>query len=260
MDRWHQTDKSVRFLGITIDSRLTWKDHIDHLSNTLSKATYAIRKIEKTAGKIAARTAYFSLFQSRINYGIETWGHSSHTKAILVLQKRALRGMLGETALCSAKPLFKQERILTVYAIYISRGLNAIHRKRETAERQGDQHDYETRNRTLLKAAFSRLATTSHHYKMTTLYNMLPEEWRSAPTSRFRRRLQSHLSTTCPYSLEEFVQDLPNEPSSNIYLNCKYYYCFPFIYILISDVLYIIFFHYYRILFYSEIDPLQRAK
>jgi hypothetical protein len=38
--------KSTRFLGLIIDSSLSWKDHISELTSKLNKACYAIRAIK----------------------------------------------------------------------------------------------------------------------------------------------------------------------------------------------------------------------
>jgi len=40
------TDQSLTFLGLTIDTSLTWQYHIGELTSRLSKASYAIRSIK----------------------------------------------------------------------------------------------------------------------------------------------------------------------------------------------------------------------
>jgi hypothetical protein len=36
----------IKFLGLTIDSTLSWKDHVTELSSRLNKACYALRAIK----------------------------------------------------------------------------------------------------------------------------------------------------------------------------------------------------------------------
>ena len=62
MDRWEKTGPAVRLLGIYIDPRLTWRDHIEWLRTSLARATYAVRRINQTVDWQTARTAYFALF------------------------------------------------------------------------------------------------------------------------------------------------------------------------------------------------------
>ena len=85
----------MNFLGIEIDPRLTWLDHINSLLKKLTKATYAVRRMEKTAGHEPARSAYFALFHARMAYAIEIWGHSTHIKLVLGQQKKAVRAVGG---------------------------------------------------------------------------------------------------------------------------------------------------------------------
>ena len=45
-DRKIATTKSLKFLGLTIDTTLTWKHHTSELIPRLNKACYAIRSIK----------------------------------------------------------------------------------------------------------------------------------------------------------------------------------------------------------------------
>jgi len=42
-DRKIATAQILKFLGLTFDTNLTWKHHIDELTSRLNKACYAIR-------------------------------------------------------------------------------------------------------------------------------------------------------------------------------------------------------------------------
>ena len=204
MDRWETTQKPVKFLGITLDARLTWSSHIESLSKLLSRAIYAIRRINKTAGYEASRVAYFSMFQARMSYGIQTWGHSSHTKTILILQKRAVRGLTSEHPLTNAKPLFQKHRILTVYAVYLLYCLCDIHRTR-MKDPVVHNHQYDTRKKNDLRPDYRRLTTTAHYTKPVKIYNSLPDQWKTETNRRFKLTLTQHLLEAPPYDVDEFV-------------------------------------------------------
>ena len=208
MDRWENPGEPVQFLGICIDPRLTWNDHVDQLCKTLSKATYAIRRTEKTAGYCAARVAYLSLFHTRMSYGIETWGHGAHTMRILILQKRAIRSLTGEVPRTQAKPLFQKHKLLTVYAVYILRTLCTVHKSVGQIPKQTDHHSYATRAGTNLRPDFSRLTTTAHYTRPVRMYNSLPKEWKSQAPKAFRRTLKEHLLCLPPYGIEEFMSTI----------------------------------------------------
>ena len=211
MDRWQKAEMPVRFLGIELDPRLSWASHIEKLAKTLSKITFAIRRVERTAGLEAARVAYMSMFHARMLYGIETWGHSIHTKTILLLQKRAVRSLTSEHPMTHAKPLFKRHNILTVYAAYLLRFLMSIHKNKTNMTTHADQHAYLTRNRNNLRAGFSRLTTTAYFFRQVNIYNTLPACWKDQPSKTFQRSLKCFLIKTAPYSIDEFKSFIREE-------------------------------------------------
>ena len=90
-----QEGTSVKFLGIQLDPRLTWRAHIESLLPVLSSAIYAIRRIRSTINAEAAKSTYYALFHSRMTYAIRTWGSSCHCNKVLMLQKKAIRAIEG---------------------------------------------------------------------------------------------------------------------------------------------------------------------
>jgi hypothetical protein len=70
---------STNFLGLIIDSTLSWKHHIDILR---SKLFYAIRTVKSLMTQESLRIIYFSYFHSVMTYGIIFWGNSSYCSNI----------------------------------------------------------------------------------------------------------------------------------------------------------------------------------
>ena len=66
---------TAKFLGIYIDKHLTWSQHIDQLCTSISKSVFAINRVKYILPYAALRALYFSLVQSRLQYGIEAWGN-----------------------------------------------------------------------------------------------------------------------------------------------------------------------------------------
>ena len=64
------TVQSLKFLGLTIDSNLTWKHHIGELTSRMDKACYAIRSIKSFMSLGVLRSTYFSYAHSVLSYGI----------------------------------------------------------------------------------------------------------------------------------------------------------------------------------------------
>ena len=84
-----------RYLGILIDSNLSWKFHIDYICHKVSKTVGIIAKLRHFVPRHVLLTLYHSLILPYISYGICSWGHAAetHLHKLLVLQKRALRLM-----------------------------------------------------------------------------------------------------------------------------------------------------------------------
>ena len=67
----------VKYLGIILDSRLTWKIHIDELCKNLGRTVGMLFKIRYQCNKKVLRSLYFSLFESHLSYGLPVWGSAN---------------------------------------------------------------------------------------------------------------------------------------------------------------------------------------
>ena len=84
----------VKYLGVPIDSNLTWKQHMLFISLKISKSALGI--ISRLSDFVPTDTLlsiYRSLIQPYITYGIAVWGQAAQTNLdkLLILQKRVLR-------------------------------------------------------------------------------------------------------------------------------------------------------------------------
>ncbi|XP_047103090.1 uncharacterized protein LOC124721939 [Schistocerca piceifrons] len=80
--------ESAKFLGITVDSCLGWKDHFSNISNKRSSAVFAPRQIKSLITVDDVPMVYFSYFNAIMSYGKEIWGHSTEAIKIFKLQNR----------------------------------------------------------------------------------------------------------------------------------------------------------------------------
>ena len=62
------------FLGIIIDENLTMQNHVEMVTNKLSKITGILNKLKFIYPQNILLTIYNSLFVSHINYGSLVWG------------------------------------------------------------------------------------------------------------------------------------------------------------------------------------------
>ena len=64
----------IKYLGIMVDSTLTWNIHIDKISKTISWATGLLYKIRPFVNNRTLKMLYYSLVYPHLNYVTEVWG------------------------------------------------------------------------------------------------------------------------------------------------------------------------------------------
>ena len=85
--------KSAKYLGVEINSRLSWSNHIDGLCKKLSSQLYILRRLKQILPTDDINCAYYGIFQSIIDYCITVWGSAAqkYLCKIQKLQNRAAR-------------------------------------------------------------------------------------------------------------------------------------------------------------------------
>ena len=112
--------RSTNFLGLTLDSILSWKTHTDQLSSKLNSARYVIRSLKSAISTKNLGTIYFSYVHSITAYGIIFWGNSPYSSNIFKLQKRAIRIIMNACNRVSCCELFKKNKLSpTTLAVHI---------------------------------------------------------------------------------------------------------------------------------------------
>ena len=83
----------VKYLGIMIDSELSWKHHNDFICHKISRSVGIIAKMRHYIPRHLLLNLYHALIAPYLNYGIWAWGNCPQTylNNIRVLQKCALR-------------------------------------------------------------------------------------------------------------------------------------------------------------------------
>lgn len=199
----------AKFLGVQIDDRLKFKDHIMTLNKKLASGCYAVRVVSKELGKHMGRIVYFSLVESHLRYGIAFWGYCRQElmNSILVLQKRAIRYLCGVNLREHCKPLFVREKILTVTNIFILETVCLLHKKFKGHASNGV---YNTRNGNDIPLPIPRTSLTKNSliFESIKLYNHLPPTFRQILDEKgFKRTIKEHLVARPYYSLREFYDD-----------------------------------------------------
>ena len=94
---------STKFLDVIIDESLTWKNHIDAISKTISRNIRMLSKLKHYVPEYILYSLYCTIVLPYINYGILIWGNTYKVclDTIFKLQKWAIRTIsLEHTSTC----------------------------------------------------------------------------------------------------------------------------------------------------------------
>ena len=125
---------SVKYLGIQIGKRLTWKQHINHVALKLNKANAMLSKLRHVLDIKTLRSVYYAIIESHLCYASLVWAQNvSSIKRLHLLQKKFLRLMFFQSRNSHTGPLFKVSKILKSFnktalenCIFISKSLKGL--------------------------------------------------------------------------------------------------------------------------------------
>ena len=123
--------KSVKYIGLTIDEGLLWKDHVDTIINNVVKYFGIFNNIKQYISQKLARQLYFAFVSSRIRYGIESYGSCSQTNIakLQTIQNKLLKLLLKLPFRHSTNDLHQKLKILKVNDLYKVCLLNFVHQR-----------------------------------------------------------------------------------------------------------------------------------
>ena len=146
--------KNTKYLGVRIDDKFTWQDHIVELRSKLARNNSALVRLRKFVNLNTLKMVYYTLVYSHIQYCISVWGCAAKTNLynIETLQRQSLRIICFKPYRAPTDLLFKSLRILKVCDIYkLQLGKlmfcynKNIHEREENLTQVSQRHNYHTR-------------------------------------------------------------------------------------------------------------------
>ena len=109
-----QEVSTVKYLGVTFESNLTWKNHVNELCLKLLKTVGIFSKLRYYVNVNILIMLHYSLIYPFLTYGIQVWGltYSTYLKPVTTLQKRVVRIMTFSDPRSHSGPLLKSLRLL----------------------------------------------------------------------------------------------------------------------------------------------------
>lgn len=123
--------KTIKYLGITIDENLNFKDHTKTLCGRIRKLIYIFKTLRHVTEPSVLKRIYFALCQSLISYCITSWGGSpkSTIKPIEVAQRAILKVCTFKPRLFPTSLLYEYCEVLTVRQLYLHKAVLMQHKK-----------------------------------------------------------------------------------------------------------------------------------
>ena len=105
---------SVKYLGVLLDEHMSWNEQIYQIKLKLNRAIGILSKLRSHANLNTLRIAYYSLFQSHLQYGVQLWGQKNQQiKEIMQkLQNRALRKINFKKFHHPTKHIYEDQKML----------------------------------------------------------------------------------------------------------------------------------------------------
>ena len=201
---------TLKFLGITIDSTLSWKEHIKYTASKLSSASYAIRILTSVMSLESLLMTYYAYAHSIMSYGIIFWGNSTNSDQIFIIQKRIVRIIMRAGNRDSCRPIFKALNILPFYSQYIFSISVFVVKNMDKFVTNSDIHGMHTRRGLDLHYPTCKLTKVQKgvFYSGIRIFNNLPCRIKSLSEDikKFKYSLKKFLQVGSFYSLHEYYE------------------------------------------------------
>ena len=121
--------QTMKYLGVLLDSKLKWNEHVQNLLTKLSQANGIFYKIRNLVPKNILMLLYNALVSSYLRYAVPAWGSCSSTLLgnIQTAQNKILRTILFKYSDTDISSGYTQLKILDVESIYAHEVTKLIH-------------------------------------------------------------------------------------------------------------------------------------
>lgn len=189
----------IKYLGITLDEKLSWGPHTVNLQNRLRKLNYMMYHVNRLVTRKHLLRIYRAMYDPVLRYGIIHWGHApkKFTTPLKVLQKYCIRIIAGIKKRDSTKKYFKDFEILNFDQILKLFSAKYGHRHFSSfGLAETPIPGLRDRGPTLVKPNWRRDSSRAQAaYSIPTTFNSLPIEIRKTPFhNHFSKLVREHIT------------------------------------------------------------------
>lgn len=184
---------NIKYLGVTVDSNLSWKCHIANLSTRVRKLIYVFKNLRTIASNKLLIQTYKALCECIINYCICVWGNAAKTHLIDVerAQRAVLKVLLYLPHRHPTTDVYERAKVLSVRKVFIMKVLTRYHSKivpsLATSRKRVD--------RCPVPRARSRMARKHFDVVAPLLYNKLNKIYKRNIKTYSNKEVKKHILT-----------------------------------------------------------------
>ena len=121
-----QEQKYIKYLGVLLDSTLSWNVHLDNLTKKITRSIGIMYKIRPFVPNNILIKLYYALIYPHLLYAIQVWGSTfdKYINPLFILQKKVVRlishvKIKDDNGNCNhSSLLFKDLRVLKIKDIF----------------------------------------------------------------------------------------------------------------------------------------------
>ena len=195
----------MKYLGVILDNKLNWHNHIQYVCTKLAKAAGIIYKIRNKAPQKVLMLLYHSLVGTYLRYGIASWGSAKTTalSKLQILQNKVVCYITYSSANTNVTNAYSKLDILKLDEIYFLEVGKFMYKNSNSAlPLSFDEyfininHPYNTRTNDVFSLPRPRtdLGKQSLKYTGTKVWNEIPSHIRSSLSPQlFNTQLKSFI-------------------------------------------------------------------
>ena len=200
----------IQFLGLIIDEKLTWSNHIDGICSRIARVIGIMSRVKFVIPSSALLLIYNSLIMPHLSYGNIIWASCSNylVNRIFLLQKRAMRVIDKVHHRAHTSEICLKYNVLTIYQLCDQQLAEFMYKYTKSLLPQqfsnwytlnDSIHNYGTRNSKMYHSIYFKttLGQKSVRYRGQVLWNGLDDTLKkSASLQSFKRNFKKYLLNT----------------------------------------------------------------
>ena len=203
--------KRIRYLGVHIDSYLTWKYNLQHITKKIKRSVGILAKIRHYLPISILLQLYYTLIYPYLTYAVTTWDntYAITLKPLITLQKKAIRLISFSEFRAHTSPLFAHLKILKFSdLIFLNNALlmydfhenNLPSVFHDFFTPESSVHKYNTRLASKDSYYISKVRTNYGKFNIrfvgAKVWNSIDESFKSKRRNQFKKLVTSNILNT----------------------------------------------------------------